>query len=414
MLPLPADATALVVDDEARALSRLAAAFYGDPSTELTVVGVTGTNGKTTVTHMVAAILERAGVPAGTIGTLGARFGTHAWSLDNTTPLADELQKTLAVMRDAGARAVAMETSSHALALQRVADVRFRIGVFTNLTRDHLDFHGSLEAYAAAKRSLFERAATAVLNADDAFARQWTDELRAARRPVITFALDAAADVRGEQVHSSARGVRCVVSGAALELPLAGRFNAANALAAIAVARALDIPDATSIAALETLPPVPGRMQRIDGAHLPIFVDYAHTPDALRNALRAARDAATGRVIVVFGCGGDRDKGKRPLMGRLATTLADVAIVTNDNPRGEDPASIAAEILSGAASEHASVRTILDRRTAIREAVALAGAGDVVLVAGKGHEPYQLIGERVLAFDDADEARRALEERVAT
>jgi len=410
LLPLPSGATALIVDDESRALSRLAAAFYGQPSRAVRVVGVTGTNGKTTTTHLVAAILERAGIPAGRIGTLGAHFHDAMWSLDNTTPPADELQRTLAAMRDRGAQAVAMEVSSHALALGRVADVHLAAGVFTNLTRDHLDFHGTLEGYAAAKRALFERAEHCLLNVDDSHGRIWSDELRAAGREVVTFGMSPDADIRADDVEIRSGGSRFSVAGRRFALRLPGRFNVSNALAALAAARSLGVDDALSADALAAFERVPGRMQLVAGGDFDVFVDYAHTPDALEHVLRAAREFTRGEVIVVFGCGGDRDRGKRPQMGRVASELANAAIVTSDNPRSEDPATIVAQIVAGATG--AAATTIeLDRRSAIREAIFRARPGDAVVVAGKGHEAYQAIGDRVVRFDDAEEVRAALAAR---
>jgi UDP-N-acetylmuramoyl-L-alanyl-D-glutamate--2,6-diaminopimelate ligase len=409
LLPLPDGATAIVVDDEKRALSRLAAAFYGAPSHDVRVAGVTGTNGKTTTTNLVAAILERAGIPTGRIGTLGAHFGDAMWPLDNTTPLADELQRMLAEMRDRGARAVAMEVSSHALALGRVADVRFAVGVLTNVSRDHLDFHGTLEAYAASKRALFEQADRCVLPLDDPHGRAWSGELEAASVACTTYGFAAGADVRAGGVTVGER-TTFEIDGTAFSLALPGRFNVANALAAVCVARAFGVADATSAAALADVELVPGRMERVGDGELVVVVDYAHTPDALAHVLGAAREMARGRVIVVFGCGGDRDRGKRPLMGRVATELADRTVVTSDNPRGEDPRSIVSEILAGA-SPGADVVCELDRRGAIRRAVADARAGDVVVVAGKGHETYQLIGGRTERFDDREETRAALAAR---
>lgn len=410
LLPLPAGATALVVEDETRALSGLAAAFFERPSRALRVVGVTGTNGKTTTTHLIAAILDAAGIPAGRIGTLGAHFGGSMWALDNTTPLADELQRTLAAMRDRGAKAVAMEVSSHALALGRVADVEFEIGAFTNLTRDHLDFHGSLDAYAQAKRGLFERSKHAVIGVDDPQGRIWARELRARNRSVLTFGTTADAGVRAESIEVGVEGSTFLVDGRQFAIGLSGRFNVSNALAALAVARVLGVDDALSAAALRAVVRVPGRMQRVAGDGFDVFIDYAHTPDALERVLLAAREFANARVLVVFGCGGDRDRGKRTEMGRLATIHADIAYVTSDNPRTEDPAAIVAEVARGA-SDLSRVRAIVDRRDAIRAAVAQARPHDVVVIAGKGHEGYQAFGDRVIRFDDVEEVNAALAAR---
>ncbi len=404
--PAPGAAT-VVVPDTRRALSRLAATYYGEPSHELQIVGVTGTNGKTTTTHLIAALLEAGGIAAGRIGTLGARLRGAHWSLDNTTPLALELQALLAEMRGRGAAAVAMEVSSHALVLERVADVAFGYGVLTNVTRDHLDFHAGFEAYAAAKRTLFERAQTSILNVDDQHGRRWAAELAGVGRPVTTYGFAHDADVRADDLELRADGAVFSCGGMRLRLRLPGRFNVNNALAALCVARAFGIADATSASALESFEGVPGRMEHIAGAGFDVVVDYAHTPDALEVVLRAARETTRGALTVVFGCGGDRDRGKRPQMGKVASELADCAIVTSDNPRREDPQAIIDEVLAGVRSG-ASVSGELDRRSAIRRAVARAQAGDLVVVAGKGHETYQIIGDDVRHFDDRDEVRAAL------
>lgn len=405
---IPAGVVALRVDDTRRALSAVAAEFYGDPSFALDVVGVTGTNGKTTTTRMIEAVFDAAGVPCGTIGTVGARFGSHEWSVAHTTPLPSELHALLAGMRDAGARAVAVEVSSHALALDRVEDVRFRCGVLTNVTRDHLDFHGTQEAYAAAKRRLFDMAEAAVLNADDAYGAQWATELRG-RAPVKTYAIEAPADVVATDVVLGRDGSRFSVGGIPVRLGVPARFNVANALAAVATARLHGIDDSASARGLEAFGGVAGRMERIAGSGIEVVVDYAHTPDALEQALRGLRECSPQALAVVFGCGGDRDRGKRAEMGRVAATLADRIYVTNDNPRTEEPRAIATEIEVGIGLHDHVVE--LDRRTAIERAVADARSGDVVLVAGKGHEKYQIVGDRVLPFDDAAAAREALARR---
>ncbi len=401
----------LIVADTRRALSSLANAFYREPTRGLRVTGITGTNGKTTTTHLVAALLEAGGIATGRIGTLGAAFGGALWSLDNTTPLALELQALFAAMRERGARAVAMEVSSHALALDRVADVTFAIAVLTNVTRDHLDFHGTFEAYAATKRALFERAPLAILNADDPCGARWAAELVALGRTPLTYGFGEAA-LRAREIELCAHGSRFVVDGARFETRLPGRFNVANALAALAVARAHGVDDALAARALAAFERVPGRMEHLAGGGVDVLVDYAHTPDALDAVLRAARETAAGDLTVVFGCGGDRDRGKRPEMGRIASATADRVVVTSDNPRGESPQAIVDDILAGVAAAD-NVVTLLDRRSAIAHAIALARPGDVVVVAGKGHETYQLVGTAVHHFDDRDEVRAALAARSA-
>lgn len=395
------------VADTKAALSRLAATFFDDPSSALEVVGVTGTNGKTTTTRMIAAICNAAQIPCGVIGTVGAEFAGKSWSLAHTTPFPQELHGLLASMRDAGARAVAMEVSSHALATKRVEDVRFSCGALTNVTRDHLDFHGTREAYAQAKRRLFDLVRAAVLNVDDEYGRRWASEL-SGKIPELTYALNAQADLVPREVAVRANGSSFALDGTRMHLNVPARFNVANALAAVGTARTIGIEDAISARGLATLARVPGRMEHI-GGEVDVVVDYAHTPDALEQALLALREGARGAIGVVFGCGGDRDRGKRPVMGRIAARLADRIYVTNDNPRTESPESIAADIEQGIGSHSHVVE--LDRRAAIELAVFEAARGDIVLIAGKGHEPYQIIGDRVLPFDDVVVAREALRKR---
>ncbi len=397
---------AIVVPDSRIAASRLAAAFHDHPSHDLIVVGITGTNGKTTTAHLVRAVLEAAGTPCGVIGTLGGAFGERRWPLANTTPLALELQALLAAQRDAGARAVAMEVSSHALALGRVDDVRFRVGALTNVTRDHLDFHGTLERYVAAKRRLFDLAPAAVLNLDDPAGARFAGELAACGGAPITYAIDAPAALRATELRLDGEGSRFRVGAREVVLGLPGRFNVRNGLAALGIARALGIADEPALRGLAAARAVPGRMERIGAFGIDAIVDYAHTPDALENVLRAVRETTRGRLTVVFGCGGDRDPGKRAEMGGLAGRLADRVIVTSDNPRGEDPLAIARAV-----ADPWGLEIELDRRTAIRRAIAAARPGDAVVVAGKGHETYQIVGPDTHPFDDRDEVRAAFAQR---
>ena len=407
---VPPAVTSIVVPDSARALSQIADAFYGSPSRALTVVGITGTNGKTTTSQMTAAIMSAGGVPAGTIGTIGARFEQKEWPLENTTPLAPQLQELLARMRDLGAKGVAMEVSSHALALQRVSDVRFAVGALTNVTRDHLDFHKTFDAYAAAKRRLFDMAQRCVLNADDATGVRWIQELRA-RKPVITYAIEAQADLRPDALEIRADGSSFDLGRQRFDVRIPGRFNVSNALCAIGIARGLGISDADAARGLASLERVAGRMDHVRGGGVDVIVDYAHTPDALENLLHALRETARGRLLVVFGCGGDRDRGKRPQMGAIAARYADYLYVTSDNPRTEDPQTIIDDILPGVGSAPHEVNA--DRRCAIEAAVQSARAGDLVAIAGKGHETYQIIGTQVLPFDDLAVAQEALMHREA-
>ncbi len=405
---VPPGVTAIVVPDSARAVSQIADVFYGSPSRALIVAGITGTNGKTTTTQMLAAIFTAAGIPAGTIGTIGARFGGSERPLENTTPLAPQLHSLLAEMRRQGAKAVAMEVSSHALALQRVADIHFDAGALTNVTRDHLDFHKTFEAYAAAKHQLFEQAPHAIFNVDDELGDRWSRELRS-RKPVLTYAVKNAADVRPSELEVRADGSAFTLDARRFSVRIPGRFNVYNALCAIASARALGIGDADSAAGLETLARVSGRMEHVPGDGVDAVIDYAHTPDALENALRSLREVTRGRIIIVFGCGGDRDRGKRALMGAAAARYADFAIVTSDNPRTEDPGAIIDDILPAIGTAPHAVEP--DRRAAIELAVNEARPGDAILVAGKGHERYQIVGSHVLPFDDVAVVRGALQRR---
>ncbi|MDB5093838.1 MAG: UDP-N-acetylmuramoylalanyl-D-glutamate--2,6-diaminopimelate ligase [Candidatus Eremiobacteraeota bacterium] len=400
---LDASVPVVVVPDTRVAASALADAFYDRPSQSLAVIGVTGTNGKTTTTHLLRDVLEAAGIPCGVIGTLGGAFRDRRWELSNTTPLAIELQALLAAMRDAGARAVAMEVSSHALALNRVDHVRFAVAALTNITRDHLDFHGTFERYVAAKRRLFDLAPRAVLNLDDAAGAEFARGLRGA----TTYAIDAEAELRATDVQLDGDGSTFQLGALRVTVALPGRFNVRNALAAFGIGRALGIDDLTIVSGLAATRAVPGRMERIGAFGIDAIVDYAHTPDALENVLVAARETTRGNLIVVFGCGGDRDPGKRAQMGEIAARLADHVIVTSDNPRSEDPLEIAKSIANG--FERTDI--VLDRRAAIRRAIVQAQAGDTVIVAGKGHEAYQIVGDETRPFDDRDEVRIAFDKR---
>ena len=409
-LSVPAAVTAIHVPDSRRALSAIAAAFYDDPSHAIDVLGVTGTNGKTTTTRMIAAILDAAGMPCGIIGTVGAELREQTWQLENTTPLPPELHGLLAQMRDLGAKAVAMEVSSHALVLDRVEDVHFRVAAFTNISRDHLDFHQTLEAYAAAKHRLFSMAQSAVLNVDDEYGRRWLEGTRR-RVPVLTYAMRGDADLVPHDVRPAASGTTFTLDGVSMRTHLPGLFNVHNALAAIGVARQLEIGLDACAHGLDTLRRVPGRMEYVSGGDIGVVVDYSHTPDSLENALLALRETTAHKLVVVFGAGGDRDRGKRPQMGRIAAHYADRVYVTSDNPRSEDPAAIVAEIEAGIGdAPHVAE---IDRRAAIHRAIEEASPGDVVLIAGKGHETYQIVGTQTLHFDDVEVAREALAARGA-
>lgn len=408
--PLGAGVPELLVRDGRRAALVLGRAWYGDPGARLRLVGVTGTNGKTTTTGLVRHLLN-AGGGAGSVGTLGAFDGTGAEVASTagqlTTPGPIDLQATLAALVARGCTAVAMETSSHALDQGRLEGLAFSAAVFTNLTRDHLDYHGTMEAYLAAKlrlSTLLAPGGTEVVNLDDP---AW--QAMAPRQPRLTFGLDPAADVRAMDLVAGAGGSRFVLhtpaGRAEVALPLLGDFNVSNALAAAGAALALGESPARIAERLTAAPQVPGRMERIATSPCVVLRDYAHTPDALERALRTLRPLTRGRLLVLFGCGGDRDAGKRPIMGRLAATLADVAYVTSDNPRTEDPARIVADIEAGMGST--SRVTIVDRTAAIRAALADARPDDTLLLAGKGHETYQVIGTEKLPFDEREIVRAA-------
>lgn len=415
----------VVVPDSRRALALMSAPFFGDPSRTLTLVGVTGTNGKTTTTYLLEAILARAGRTPGVIGTVEYRFGGVARPAPHTTPESCDLQRLLAEMRERGVDACAMEVSSHALTQRRVTGCHFDAAVFTNLTPEHLDYHPDMEAYFEAKALLFEevlaasgkRGAFAAINGDDPYG------IGLARRcpvPVVRYGLGATATIRGTDLAFDAAGLAMRIEGAGESFPcrsrLCGRFNAMNILGAVAVASRLGISNDVVAAAIEGVEVVPGRFELIENDRgVLALVDYAHTPDALQNVLAHARELAPGRLIVVFGCGGDRDRTKRPAMGRAAGELADVVIVTSDNPRTEDPEAIIVEILPGVrgatprASRARHDEVIADRAQAIARAVELAERGDVIVVAGKGHERFQIVGTARRPFDDREVLRNVLQ-----
>jgi UDP-N-acetylmuramoyl-L-alanyl-D-glutamate--2,6-diaminopimelate ligase len=395
----------IVVDDVRAAMGPAAARFYGDPTAELDVVGITGTNGKTTTAYLVRHLLEAAGRQTGLLGTVKRVVGGIEEDVERTTPEAIDLQETFRRMRDGGDRAVAMEVSSHALELGRVAGIRFACRVFTNLTQDHLDFHETMEAYFAAKRRLFEEPGPAVVNVDDEYGRRI-----AAGVDAVTFGIENDADYRARDIDFDVNGSRFTLETPdgelRIESPLAGLFNVQNLLGAIAAVRSLGVEEVS----LEGFGRVPGRFEAVDeGQDFGVLVDYAHTPDSLENVLRAARELARGKLHVVFGAGGDRDRGKRPLMGDAARRLADRVLVTSDNPRSEDPEAIIDEVMEGAGPD---AEREVDRRRAIARVIEEAEPGDVVVIAGKGHEQGQEFENgRKEPFDDVTVAREALRAR---
>jgi UDP-N-acetylmuramoyl-L-alanyl-D-glutamate--2,6-diaminopimelate ligase len=436
--------TMIEVEEPRRALAQAAARFHGHPERALRIVGITGTNGKTTTTWMLESIFRAAGWRAGVIGTTGVRLGDEQRPSALTTPESLELFGLLGEMVERGVVGVAIEVSSHALIQRRAFGLACEVAVFTNLSHDHLDYHGTMERYLDAKLMLFDgrngRAAErgfAIVNADDASAAAVIAAAERGRLRVMRYGMDLATTAPEPTPEVSLKGLTPGAEGLSLRfragipkdlradgagapggeipvrLPLLGRHNAANAAAAFAAAIALRIPLDAIVRGLEAMPAVPGRLERVAaGQPYLVVVDYAHTPDALERALAAAREHGRGRVLLVFGCGGDRDRGKRPLMGRVAAAGSDLAWVTNDNPRSEDPAAIAAGIVAGAPEHRFAIE--LDRRAAIAAAIEAAQPGDIVVIAGKGHETTQTIGSSVLPFDDRAVAREALGARLGT
>jgi UDP-N-acetylmuramoyl-L-alanyl-D-glutamate--2,6-diaminopimelate ligase len=388
--PLELQVPQLVVPDARRAMAPVADEFFGHPSEELQVAGVTGTNGKTTTSFLLYSILAAAGRRPGLLGTIESRVGGERRPAIRTTPEAIDVQRALREMLDGGDHSCAMEATSHGSELGRLDRVRFAALVFTNLNQDHLDFHGTMERYFEAKRRLFiETEPPAAINVGD----EWGRKLAADRPDALTFGFAPDAQIGPAALEG-------------IELRLRGRFNAENALGALAASRLLGIDDESIKRGLEAVRGVPGRFEPVaEGQPFEVIVDYSHKPDALESVLRTARELTEGRVICVFGCGGDRDRGKRPVMGRIASELADLAIVTSDNPRSEDPAAIIDEILTGVVRD---VEVEPDRAAAIERALSEAAEGDVVLIAGKGHEQGQEFADRTIPFDDREVARDVL------
>ncbi|HHY69660.1 MAG TPA: UDP-N-acetylmuramoyl-L-alanyl-D-glutamate--2,6-diaminopimelate ligase [Bacillota bacterium] len=425
---IPQDKGIAVVKDSRFALSHLGCVYYGNPSKDLLVVGVTGTKGKTTTCHMVKEFLDSIGYRTGLIGTVHNIIGGEVLPVTHTTPESLDLLAMHREMVDRGCTAVVMEVSSHALELSRVAHVQFDVGVFTNIGTDHLDFHNTLENYVAAKRRFFQLLAKtptsaqgvlpfAVINHDDPF---WDYFASAGPRDFITYGIDQESDVRAIDVETGAKGSRFTLlfkgSKKEAEIHLPGRFNVYNALAASAVSLGLGMNIEEVVEVLRRLSGVKGRAELVSGEEeYAVWVDYAHTPESLRDILLTAKQVADNRVIVVFGCGGDRDKGKRPIMGKIAGEIADVVIITNDNPRTEDEDEILDQIQVGLAQAQMekpqlAFYRIKDRAQAIEKAIWLAEKGDVVVIAGKGHETYQIFKDKTVHFDDAEVARKAIDD----
>lgn len=426
------------VPDGRVAMGRMAAFFNGDPTASKPLIGITGTNGKTTTTYLIEAILAAAGQPAAVLGTISYRFGTTTFQASHTTPESTELQRAFRQLGEAGAKAFVMEVSSHALEQKRVDGCYFDVGVFSNLTRDHLDYHVTMESYLEAKCRFFtdllrptqeKPRRRAAINMDDPFGEEIA---RRSACPVITFGIEGDYDVRPTNVISSVNGICATMVTPAGSFDFAsrllGRFNLSNILAAAAAGVALDLPLTAIKAGIENHTTVPGRMERVENLQgVTCLVDYAHTGDALENVLATLKDIATGRIITLFGCGGDRDNGKRPIMGRIAAAMSDICLVTSDNPRTEDPLSILKQIKAGITPlglreyrpdelvkgfSEKGFALLENRHEAIRLAINLARPGDIVLLAGKGHEDYQIIGTVKHHFDDREEAAAAFTEKV--
>jgi UDP-N-acetylmuramoyl-L-alanyl-D-glutamate--2,6-diaminopimelate ligase len=434
---VPGGVTSVKVSDSRLAMSLMAAEFYRQPTAGLPLIGITGTNGKTTTTYLLESILEQGGIPPAVLGTVNYRFGTREFTAPHTTPESIDLQRMLRQLADLGAKGVVMEVSSHALEQRRVDGCHFDVGVFTNLTRDHLDYHGDMESYLASKQRLFSELLVpddtkgrrrAVVNIDDSYGERIAN---VAACPVITYGLAHGAEVTARNVNFSVNGIQAelVTPLGEIELrsALLGRFNLSNILAAVAAAVAMELPLAVIAYGIKLHKTVPGRLERVpNNCGVTLLVDYAHTGDALENVLRTIQELATARIITIFGCGGDRDRGKRPIMGEIAGRMSDLAIITSDNPRSEEPLFIITEIreglipLGGREYRQDELNSgfggkgfvaIESRREAIRLAVKLAQPGDIVLLAGKGHEDYQIIGSRRDHFDDREEAAAAFRER---
>jgi UDP-N-acetylmuramoyl-L-alanyl-D-glutamate--2,6-diaminopimelate ligase len=426
-------AVQIVVPDAREALARLSSSFFGFPSSFLTVIGITGTNGKTTTAYLIESILQEDGKNVGVMGTINYRYQGRVTPAPTTTPESLDLQRNLQAMREAGVTHAVLEVSSHSLDLQRVRGCDFDVALFTNLTRDHLDYHGSMEEYFRAKQLLFtqylreskKEERFAIINMDDPMGEELS---RTACGTLFRYGVSRRGEVWPQRVEEGPEGIRCLVvtprGSCELISPLVGRHNLYNLLAAVSVGEVLEIPHQTVAAGIARLQRVPGRLERVSGPdRVRVFVDFAHTPDALEKALDTLNQFRSGRMIVVFGCGGDRDRGKRPVMGKVAVERSDLAVITSDNPRTEDPVMIIEEVekgIQGTGRKKYEISDlsngwdipgyvlIPDRKEAIRKAIHFARPGDMVLLAGKGHEDYQILGNKKIHFDDREEAAEAL------
>ncbi len=408
------DVPYVLVESDRLALAKLGCNFFDHPAKSMTVIGVTGTNGKTSSTLLLKQLLEKVlGAKVGLIGTMANMIGDEEIPTERTTPESFELQALFARMRDAGCTHVVMEVSSHAVTLERIGGIRFDIAAFTNLTEDHLDFHKTMDAYCDAKAELFRRCDRAVVNADDSYASRI---LEAAQCPVLTTSVSGAGGLRAENLELLSEGISftslCGEEKAAVHLPIPGRFTVYNALTVIGIAKQLGISLEDSAEALKTAEGVKGRVEVVPTPETPysVLIDYAHTPDGLENVLSSVKDFCKGRLIAVFGCGGDRDPIKRPIMGRIGVQLSDIAIITSDNPRTEDPMVIIEDILKGVNQEHGEYIVMEDRRSAIRYAMDIAKKDDIIVLAGKGHETYQEINGHKYNLDEREEVAAHLRE----
>lgn len=421
-MPVNTETALLLTSDCRKALSVAASNFYGKPSHYVKVIGVTGTNGKTTTTHLIKAILEEQGATVGIMGTLYARMGAAEKTLSNTTPESLDIEEFLSLVHQENGDYMVMEVSSHALAMGRVDEIRFHAAVFTNLTQDHLDYHQTMDKYKEAKLILFnnliqEEGYFSVINADDPSAH---DFIKASGSNYYTYGINSEADVKADNLDFSLKGSKFTVLHRGhsfdINMKLIGRFSVYNALAAIACALGEGVQPAVIKKALEKVEGVTGRFEQVDcGQDFTVIIDYAHTPDGLENILRTGQEILENRMITVFGCGGDRDKTKRPVMGKIAAQYSDFCIVTSDNPRSEDPEAIIDDIIPGLMEvENSHYAKIVDRREAIHQAICLARKGDLVIIAGKGHETYQLVKDKVLDFDDKKVAAEFLRGKIQT
>ncbi len=408
------DVPYVLVESDRLALALLGCNFYGHPAKSMTVIGVTGTNGKTSVTLLLKQVLEKClGAKVGLIGTMENLIGSESIPTERTTPESFELQGLFARMRDAGCSHVVMEVSSHAVALERIGGVTFDIAAFTNLTEDHLDFHKTMDAYCDAKAELFRRCAKAVINMDDSY----SDRIHAAVScPVLTSSASGAADLTASGLELQSEGIRftasCGSETETVELPIPGKFTVYNALTVLGIAHALGISLSDSAKALKTVQGVKGRIEVVPTPGMPysVLIDYAHTPDGLENVISAVQGFCKGRVITVFGCGGDRDPMKRPIMGHIGVSLSDIGIITSDNPRTEEPAAIIRDILAGVKEEDGEYIVVEERREAIRYAMDIAKKDDIIILAGKGHETYQEINGKKYHLDEREEVAAHLQE----